>query len=146
MKHTRKIAIAVLAGLVAAGSLCAQEGMRNWRRSPPPLPPAETITVSGPLQLVNGRIAVEQDGKTYYADYLGRLTGFIEGLREGAQVTLTGNAEPHASGPEFYRLHITTMTFNGKVYDNLDKGRPLVSITERPAPPRWKTRYHRSYP
>jgi hypothetical protein len=87
-----------------------------------PLGRAEVVTVSGPLQLVNGRIAVVQDGKTYYADRLGRLTGFIEGLREGAQVTLTGVPEPYPSGTDTYRLWISAMTLNGKVYDGLDTG------------------------
>jgi hypothetical protein len=76
--------------------------------------------VSGPLQLVNGRIAVVQEGKTYYADQLGRLVGFVEGLREGAQVTLTGTPELYPYGTDAYRLWISAMTLNGKVYDGLD--------------------------
>jgi hypothetical protein len=78
------------------------------------------------LQLVNGRIAVIQDGKTYYANQLSRLTGFIEGLREGAQVTLTGIPEPYPFGTDAYHLRISAMTLNGKVYDGLDAGRAPV--------------------
>ena len=87
------------------------------------------------MQLVNGQIAVVDTGKTYYVGQLIRLAGFIEGLREGAQVTLKGNAEryPSSTDTDSYRLRITTLTLNGKVYDNVDgQGGP-----ERVAPPRW---------
>jgi hypothetical protein len=138
MKHMKTITaavpmailMAVVMGLVTAGTLCAQDGRRERQRLPSPVPAAEkvtvgTVTVSGPLQLVNGRIAVAQEGKTYYADSLGRLVGFIEALREGAQVTLTGRAEPLPFGADSFRLRISAMTLNGKVYDNLDSpGRP----------------------
>jgi hypothetical protein len=143
MKHTRKIVVAVLVGMAVAGSLFAQDGRRG-RGSPPGFPSipsapaAETVTVSGPLQLVNGHIAVAQDGQTYYADQLGRWVGFIEGLREGAQVTLTGNVEPFDT--DYSRLRITAMTINGKVYDNLDYGRRSGPMMAHSAPPRWGPR------
>lgn len=144
MKHTGKSIAAVLMGLAVAGALFAQDGRRDRGPPSPPNPrfntppasvAAETVTVSGTLQLVNGRIAVVDTGKTYYAGQLIRLAGFIEGLREGAQVTLKGNAEryPSSTDTDSYRLRITTLTLNGKVYDNMDwQGGP-----ERAAPPRW---------
>ncbi|MDR1469099.1 MAG: hypothetical protein LBT00_07385 [Spirochaetaceae bacterium] len=145
MKHTGKIVVAVLMGMAFAGALFAQDGRRGWGRQPSPPPavataPAETVTISGPLQLVNGRIAVVQDGKTYYVGQLGRLVGFIEGLREGAQVTLMGNALPYPPGTDSYRLRITTMTLNGKVYDGLDGGRDSLPVRERAVPPHWRSR------
>ncbi|MDR0637640.1 MAG: hypothetical protein LBG27_01840 [Spirochaetaceae bacterium] len=140
MKHTGKIVVAVFVGLAAAGSLFAQNGRRDrWGPPSPPSAPAaaETVTVSGPLELVNGQIAVVDSGKTYYVGQLIRLVGFIEGLKEGAQVTLKGNAVRYPSSADSYRLWITTMTLNGKVYENLDGGRGSGPIMERSAPPRW---------
>ncbi|GHT74027.1 hypothetical protein FACS1894124_3290 [Spirochaetia bacterium] len=79
--------------------------------------PAETVTVNGTLQLVEGRIAVVSDGKTYFTHDLQRLIGFIDGLKESASVTLEGAAYPVPNNADARFLRVTKLTFNGKTYD-----------------------------
>jgi hypothetical protein len=128
MKHTKKIFAAMLIVACCAGALSAHgmkrapqwgRGQRMWRGDA-----AETVTVNGKLQLVNGQIAVVQNSKTYYTMGLNRLVGFIEGLKEGADVTLEGYArsQPYNSGS--FVLMVTKLSLNGKEYSNL-LGYPL---------------------
>ncbi|GHV88143.1 hypothetical protein AGMMS50267_05030 [Spirochaetia bacterium] len=145
MKKMSRVLVITLAGLLCAGSLVAQgcrdkpanfagdsrnvfpgdrgrtgpqrrgDGPpREGRRQPVP---AETVTVNGNLQLVEGRIAVVSDGKTYFTHDLQRLTGFIDGLKEGASVTLEGAAYPVPNNADARFLRVTKLTFNGKTYD-----------------------------
>jgi hypothetical protein len=123
MKHTKKIFAALLIAACCAGGLTAQgmrrhygwdKGQRMWRGEP-----AEAVTVSGNLQLVNGQIAVVQGNKTYYTMGINRLVGFIDGLKEGAAVTLEGSARalPYSDGS--FVLMAAKLSFNGKEYTNL---------------------------
>jgi hypothetical protein len=123
MKHTKKIFAALLIVVCCAGVLTAQ-GMRRhygwdkeqrmWRGEC-----AEAVTVSGNLQLVNGQIAVAQGNKTYYTMGLNRLVGFIDGLKEGAAVTLEGNARAVPLSDGSFVLMVTKLSLNGKEYTNL---------------------------
>jgi hypothetical protein len=76
-----------------------------------------TIQVSGNLSLVNGRIALKDGGKTYYLEGIQRLVGFVDGLKEGASVTVEGYASPSTVAPDYIFLRLTKVTFNGKSYD-----------------------------
>ncbi|QQO10597.1 hypothetical protein [Breznakiella homolactica] len=115
----KRIAIIVGMGLIAAGAVSAQAwGPRGTPPGPAPqVQPAETTKVSGKLALVNGMIAVQDGGTTYYVNGLGRLVGFIDGLKEGATVNLEGYAFPIQGAPEYQHLRLTSFTFNGKTYD-----------------------------
>jgi hypothetical protein len=122
MKKTTRIFMFALIGLLCAGSLWASDKGRGTPRGVSRggrlnSAPAETVTVNGTLQLVEGRIAVVADGKTYYTAGLQRLIGFVDGLKEGASVRLEGSATavPLNSNAKF--LWVTKLTFNGKTYD-----------------------------
>ena len=52
--------------------------------------PAESVRVEGTLQLRNGQIALVAGNAVYFVPVLARYIGFIDGLREGAQVTVEG--------------------------------------------------------
>ena len=78
---------------------------------------AENATVSGNLTIVRGRIAVKKDNVTYFAGGLNRFVGFIDGLKEGAAVTLEGRAAPLPRNENFKILLVQKMTLNGKEYE-----------------------------
>ena len=73
---------------------------------------ARSVTVTGTLQLQNGTIAVTDENKVYYVPSLERYIGFIEGLKEGAQV----NMEGYIAGNSNY-IQPSKITINGKSYD-----------------------------
>jgi hypothetical protein len=95
----RKFGLVVIIGLVAAGMVAAQ----GWT--------AQTLTVSGTLQLQNGAIAVVNGGTAYYVPTLERFIGFIDGLKEGAQVSVEGYAAPNNY------VQAVKLTIGGKSYD-----------------------------
>jgi hypothetical protein len=102
----RKFGLVLIIGLAAAGMAAAQGwgspwGNQGWA----------TQTVSGTLQLQNGTIAVVNGGAAYYVPALERFIGFIDGLKEGAQVSVEG-----LSGPNNY-LQAVKLTIGGKSYD-----------------------------
>ncbi|MDR3139964.1 MAG: hypothetical protein LBT95_09900, partial [Treponema sp.] len=96
MVMKRRICLMVTAVLIA-GTLTAQAwgppgpwgpgmpGLRQNRNEAP-----ETVTVQGNLGFSKGYISLEQDNVTYYILGLDKLIGFVEGLKEGAPVTLEG--------------------------------------------------------
>jgi hypothetical protein len=82
----------------------------------------ETVTVSGTLGLVNGRIALQKDGETYMVRGLERLIGFVDGLKEGAAVTLEGFVRTGPADSKLHYLLVNKLTINGKEYDDLARG------------------------
>jgi hypothetical protein len=115
----RKILMAGLALLWAAGAVSAQS--RNAADAGPGgrpgfTPPA-AVTISGNLGISQGMVSLESDGELYYVMGLNRFTGFIDGLKEGAAVGLTGYAfeTPRLSGAKVFR--VTELRLNGKSYD-----------------------------
>lgn len=78
---------------------------------------APTITVEGKLALINGTIGVKSGSKTYYLPNLGRLTGFVDGIKEGATVKAEGYERPVAMAPEYSVVRVTKLTVGGKEYD-----------------------------
>jgi hypothetical protein len=87
----------------------------------------ESVNVSGTLTLAQGMIAVENAGITYLTFGLNRLVGFIDGLKEGAQVTLEGVATVNPQDSRVKMLRVHKMTLNGREYD-------LVNSFRNPAP------------
>jgi hypothetical protein len=118
----KKNFVFVLLALCTAG-LFAQPGQRGPRNAPPDQPGREpqTVSVSGVLSIINGHIAVQSDSTVFYAAGIQRFVGFIDGLKEGAQVTLDGYAralrEDNAK-----MLFVTKLTLNGKSYDTVPAG------------------------
>jgi len=80
---------------------------------------SQKITVNGTLQLQNGQIALASGNAVYFVPALGRYVGFIDGLKEGARVSVEG----YASGNY---LEPSKVTIDGKSYDfspnNLSQG------------------------
>jgi len=89
---------------------------------------AESASVSGSLTVSQGMIAVENEGITYLTFGLNRFVGFIDGLKEGAQVTLEGTATVNPKNDKVKVLRVRKMTLNGKDYD-------FSNSFRNPAPP-----------
>jgi hypothetical protein len=113
----RKIAIGLVVALALsiAGGAMAQAA--PWSAPAYGQPQGKTVTVEGKLALINGIIGVKSGNKTYYTPMIGRLSGFVEGIKEGATVKIEGYEYPIAAAPEYSRLMVTKLTVGGKSYD-----------------------------
>jgi hypothetical protein len=102
----KKIVLFVLLTAAAGGILLAQTNT--------PAPAA----IKGTLGLSSGRIAVKSGGLTYYVRGLERFIGFIDGLKDGAQVSLEGYASaPSVEGHTERLFYPVKLTLNGKDYE-----------------------------
>jgi hypothetical protein len=111
----KRIVLCVLFAIAAAGILWAQHSGRpdSSRRDREP----EKTTISGSLALSRGRIALESGGNTYYITGIGGLIGFIDGLKEGASVSLEGWAFPLPRSETEQIFRAAKLSFNGKDYE-----------------------------
>jgi hypothetical protein len=80
------------------------------------------VKIEGKLALLNGSIGIQVKEKTYYLAMPHYLFGFIDGLKEGAQVKLEGNEFSNARTPEYVQFRVTKLSLNGKDYDLADSG------------------------
>jgi len=96
----KKLMLLTVIACLAAGTIFAQ----SWGGV------SQRITVTGTLQLQNGQIAVASGNTVYFVPTLGRYIGFIDGLKEGAGVSIEG----YASGNY---LEPSKVTINGKPYE-----------------------------
>ncbi|MCL1837190.1 MAG: hypothetical protein FWG46_06570 [Treponema sp.] len=116
-----------------------QRGGNEW---PTRLQP-ESVSVSGNLAIVRGMIAVTDGGTVYIVDGLHRFVGFIDGLSEGAAVTLEGNAFPGLRDDTVKFLSVQKMTLNGKDYD---LARPVSNFQNQwPHPMPQQMRHHQHH-
>ncbi|MDR2597484.1 MAG: hypothetical protein LBC76_09230 [Treponema sp.] len=81
---------------------------------------SQPVTVTGTLQLQNGQIALAGNNTVYFVPALVQYIGFIEGLKEGARVSIEG----YAWGNNLQPLKVI---IDGKSYDfspnnNLSQG------------------------
>lgn len=131
MKKT-VIALAIL--LVAAGIASAQPwagqgaqggmmgqaynnfGQRSWAPAQT-LPTLEKITLEGTLELVNARVAIKKDAKTYYVAIPSRLFGFVDGLKEGVSVKIEGYSHEVYGVKDSYTVRPEKLTVAGKTID-----------------------------
>jgi hypothetical protein len=113
----KKIILLIFISLAAGGVLFAQTRDRQNRGPGFPGAPPEKISISGDLQLIQGMIALNSGNITYYIMGIGRLAGFIDGLKEGASVTLEGYVRAHPRDPETRFFRAVKLTLNGKNYD-----------------------------
>jgi hypothetical protein len=102
----RKILLVIL-GLAAAG-LFAQTGDTKGPK---------VVTVSGNLAVTGAGIGLRSGDDTYYVMGIDRLIGFVEGLKEGAPVTLEGYEFPVPADAEYRYLRVFRLNFNGKDYE-----------------------------
>jgi len=101
----KKIVLFCLIAAVICGSIFAQSA-------------APTTTIKGALGLSNGRISVVSGNITYYVRGLERYVGFIDGLKEGAQVSIDGFANaPMVEGQKDRFFYPVKLTLNGKTYE-----------------------------
>jgi len=101
----KKIVLVCLFTAIIVGGIFAQSN-------------APTTTIQGTLGLKNGRISVVNGNITYYVRGLERFVGFIDGLKEGSQVSLDGYASvPRVEGQKDRLFYPVTLTLNGKTYE-----------------------------
>jgi hypothetical protein len=79
---------------------------------------AAITTIKGTLGLSQGSIAVKSGNITYYCRGLGRYVGFIDGLKDGAQVSIEGYAAaPTIEGQTDRMFYPVKLTIGGKDYE-----------------------------
>jgi len=125
----------MLLGLAAM--VQAQVWGPGWNRRNTPT--TETVTVTGTMVVANGMPALKSGDVTYYISGISRLIGFIDGLKEGAQVTIEGLATSSSSNRNIKLLRATKLTINGKVYELSPPELPLPappSFSQNPGDPR----------
>jgi hypothetical protein len=87
----------------------------GWNRRNTPTP--ETVTVSGTMVVVRGMPALKSGDVTYYVSGSSPLLGFIDGFKEGAQVTFEGVVTSSSSDRNVKYLSPSKLTINGRVYE-----------------------------
>jgi len=101
----KKIALLCMLTAVICGSIFAQST-------------TPTTNIRGTLGLSAGRISVVSGNVTYYVRGIERFVGFIDGLKEGSQVSLDGYVSaPKVEGQKDRLFYPVTLTFNGKNYE-----------------------------
>jgi hypothetical protein len=126
-------------GFAVIASAQERESGRNQRG----FPSGETVTVSGTLTVAQGMPAINRGDTTYLLLGISRLTGFVDGLREGAQVTIEGTALTNRGDNTLIFLRPSTLTLNGRSYD-LAMPQVLNDLRGQ-IPPRdsWRNNNHR---
>ena len=97
------------------------------------MPGIENVNITGYLSVTCGTIAVTTDGITYLTLGLNRFIGFIDGLKEGAKVSLEGNTISHPAMEKTKILQVKKMTLNDKEYE--------IGWPNRDSVPRFRPRY-----
>jgi hypothetical protein len=116
----RIIALVVFAAFTAGTGVFAQalEG-RDWterrRQELREVKTPEKTTVSGTLGIRQGRIALESGDTFYYVAGINHFIGFIDGLKEGASVSVEGYVF-RAPGNGDQVIRASALTIGGKSY------------------------------
>jgi hypothetical protein len=84
-----------------------------WAGKEPRTPPAEQ-TLQGTLTLKDGMLALRGDAAIYYMPGIRRFVGFIDGLKDGARVTVKGYVINTDHGDI---LHPYELNLSGKTYE-----------------------------
>ena len=99
-------------------ALAAMVSAQGWgNRKVPGQQASEDVTISGSMIVANGFPALKSGDVTYFVSGISRLVGFIDGLKEGAQVTIEGQARAVSQDGKLKFLSPKKMTLNGKNYD-----------------------------
>ena len=110
----KKILLILLVfGLTAAAFAQGRDRGGNHPR----LPAAEPVSLTGTLVVSRGMPALQSDDVTYLLGGINRLVGFVDGLKEGAQITIEGNAMTSPRDDKLKIVRPSKMTLNGKSYD-----------------------------
>jgi len=113
MKRMVMCMMVAAAVLTAGSSLFAEDAKVPGRARPNP----EKTSLSGTLGITQGQISLTSGGKTWYVPGLNRFTGFIDGLKEGARVTVEGYALTPTDATKNGFFRVTKLTLNGKDYE-----------------------------
>ena len=104
-----------------AAMVSAQDGSRRERapaeRSFSRSSTRETVTISGTMVVANGMPALKSGDDTYLIGGVSRLIGFIDGLKEGAQVAIEGTVLTIPGRNSVKYLQGSKLTLGGKSYD-----------------------------
>ena len=111
----RKLFFLILLVFGLAVMVSAQDRERRERDSRRTAP--ETVTVTGSMVVANGMPALRSGSDTYLIGGISRLVGFIDGLREGAQVTIEGTVMTAPRNSELKYLRPSKLTLGGRTYD-----------------------------
>jgi hypothetical protein len=139
----KRIAVLSLGLLFLGLVLYAQEGnspeQNNRRYRGIDGPGIEKLSLSGTLGLSRGIIVLKSGEEIWYTPGLGRYTGFIEGLKEGAAVTLEGWGKriPQTDEAAGF-LMVSKLTLDGKDYE-VGPAEPRLSQ----GPGHWESWGHR---
>ena len=125
----------VLCVLLAVGitALAAAQGRDRWGWGYPGVQsiPVEQVSVTGNLTIIQGSLAVKSGDATYFVPGLMRYVGFIDSLKDGAQVRLEGSAVAVSEDAKTKKLSASKLTIGGKDYD---LSRPALTqyVPQRP--------------
>ena len=125
----RKILFILLALSLVAMISAQERGERPFRFQ---RPVAETITVSGTMIIAHGMPALKSGEVTYIVSGITRLVGFIDGLKEGAQVTIDGRVFSNPANETTKFLIPTTLNIGGRSYDLAMPGWGSMGGWQRP--------------
>ena len=111
----KRSAIFLMIAILATGSVFAQSGKdredtANKRRE------ANSVTIDGTLKLEKGFVAVQSGDSVYLVPLLNRYINFINGLKEGARVSIEGITFRNIIMPR-------KAVIEGKSYDFIAEGR-----------------------
>jgi len=121
----KRIIMITLLALSAAVMVFAQgpdrRNMGNRRNGdvPPRVAPVQT-SVTGNLTIANGMIAIKDGDTTYVIPGLMRYVGFIDSLKDGAQVTIEGTVMSRQADAKIKRLIPGKLTIGSKEYELRD--------------------------
>jgi hypothetical protein len=120
----KSIVCAAVLAVAAAGAVQAQSWRDNLRsRLRQELASQEKLTVTGTLEVKDGTIALASGDTVYYVPNLRLLAGVVDGIKEGARVTVEGYL---FQAPW---LSVTRVTVGGKSYDI---SAPDIALPELP--------------
>ena len=107
------------------------------RRNRNSRPQTETVTISGSMIVAHGFPAIKSGDITYIIGGINRLVGFVDGIKEGAQVTIDGMAVSIQRDGNLKFLRPSKLTLSGKTYDLALPGQGLRNFGQGMTPPRW---------
>jgi hypothetical protein len=114
----KKIAlIGLLTFGIAAGAFAGGWDHCGWGFPGSERPGGEKVSVTGNLGIVGGALAVKSGDITYLVPGLLRYAGFIESLKDGAQVKIEGSAFARPDDAGLKYLLAEKLTLGGKDYD-----------------------------
>ena len=127
MKRTVFIVLLVFGLMIPA---FAQGWGRGWGQ--PIIPQSEAVTVSGNLIVSHGLPALRSGDVTYLAGGISRLVGFVDGLKEGAHVTIIGYTISNPQDEMLKILRPTKLTMDGRTYDLAHPWEQFLPEMQRP--------------